>query len=217
MLCALVYVALSNVESWFHNSNFPSYSTWKTIVKNKRNKYEENAWNEYAVSHRNLRIARACLENFHPRIFWAIADIHQDLVARQHVQVRLMGNFGLNSGIPWLLEIDGALCFTCREDNETLYHFFFGCYIFKPNFDSLWCNLLSKASNFNATDGTQISQFIANLDGFHKTFLLLGCICLPFDKTTVTSIRLYVKSQNPFQMSFKLKLRNFVSSPCLLE
>ena len=30
-------------------------------------------------------------------------------------------------------------------------------------------------------------------------------------------IRLYVKSQGPFQMSFKLKLWSFVSSSCLLE
>ena len=70
-------------------------------------------------------------------MFWAIADTYPDLVARRHVQVRLMGNFGLNGGIPWLAETDVALCFTCREDNETLCHFFFGYPTFKPNFDSL--------------------------------------------------------------------------------
>ena len=87
-------------ESWFHNSTFPNYSSWKTIAKNKINKYEKNAWNEYALSHPNLVIARACLENVLPRMFWAIADIYPDLVVRRHVQVRLMGNFGLNGGIP---------------------------------------------------------------------------------------------------------------------
>ena len=69
-------------ESWFHNSTFSNYSTWKTIVKNKINKYEENACNEYALSHLDLDIARACLENVPPRMFWAIADIYPDLVAR---------------------------------------------------------------------------------------------------------------------------------------
>ena len=88
------------------------------------NKYEEIAWNEYALSHPNLRIARACLENVRPRMFWAIADNYPDLVARRHVQVRLMGNLVLNGRIPWLAETDGALCFTCREDNETLCQFF---------------------------------------------------------------------------------------------
>ena len=181
-------------ESYFHNSTFPNYSSWKTIVKNKINKYEENALNEYALSHPNLDIARACLENVPPRMFWATANIYPDLVACRHVQVRLMGNFGLNGGIPWLAETDGSLYFTCREDNETLCHFFFDCPTFKPNFDSLLCNLLLKASNLNAADETQISQFIINLDRFHKTLLLLGCLHLPFDNTTVTSINKFIAS-----------------------
>ena len=160
----------------------------------KINKYEKNAWNQYALSHLNLHIARACLENVPPRMFWAIADIYPDLVARRHVQLRLMGNFGLKGGIPWLAETDGSLCFTCREDNEILCHFFFNCPTFKPNFDSHCCNLLLKASNLNATDGTEISQFITNLDRFHKTLLLLGCLSLPFDSTTVTTINRFIAS-----------------------
>ena len=127
-------------------------------------------------------------------MFWAIADIYPGVIARRHVQVRLTGNFGLNGGIPWLVEADGSLCFTCREDNETLRHFFFDCPAFKPNFDSLCCNLLLKASNLNATGATQISQFITNLDRFHKTLLLLGCLRLPFDNTTVTSINKSIAS-----------------------
>ena len=131
------YKLFDHFESWFHNSTFPNYSSWKTIIKNKINKYKENVWNEYALSHPNLDTAQACLENVPPRMFWAIADIYLDLVAHRHVQVRLMGNFGLNCGIPWLVETDGSLCFTCREANETLCHFFFYCPTFKPNFYSL--------------------------------------------------------------------------------
>ena len=73
---------------------------------------------------------------------------------------------------------------------------FFDCPTSKPNFDSLWCNLHSKASNLYATDGTQISQsqFLTNLDQFHKTLLLLGCFRLPFHCTTVTSINKFIAS-----------------------
>ena len=102
-----------------------------------------------------------------------------DLIACRHVQVRLMGNFSLNGGIPWLAETNASLCFTCREDNKTLCHLFFDCPTFKPNFDLLWCKLLLKASSLNVVDGTQISQFITSLDLFHKTILLLGCFRLP--------------------------------------
>ena len=48
-----------------------------------------------------------------------------------------MGNLCLNGGMPWLVETDGSLCFTSREDNETLSAFFFDCPTFKPTFDSL--------------------------------------------------------------------------------
>ena len=70
--------------------------------------------------------------------------------------------------------------FTCREDNETLCHFFFDCLTFKPNFDSLLCNLLLKASNLNAGNETHVSQFITKLEQFHKMLLLLGCLSIPF-------------------------------------
>ena len=92
------YELFDYFESWFHNSTFPNYSSWKTIVKSKINKYEENAWIEYAQSHPNLEKARVCLENVPSFMFWAITDIYPDLVARRHVQVRLMDNFGLNGG-----------------------------------------------------------------------------------------------------------------------
>ena len=140
------------------------------------------------MSHPNLDTARTCLENVPSRMFWAITDIYLDMVACRHVQVRLMGNFGLNGGIPWLAETDGSLCFTCREDNKTLCHFFFDCPTFKPNFDSLWCNLFLKLPIWMLPmDFNQISQFITNLDWSHKILLLLGCLRLPFDNTTVTS------------------------------
>ena len=80
------YELFDYFESWFHNSTFPNHSSWKTIVKSKINKYEENAWNKYALSHPNLDIARACLENVPLRMFWAITDIYPDLVARRHLE-----------------------------------------------------------------------------------------------------------------------------------
>ena len=119
------YELFDYFELWFRNSTFPKYLSWKTIVKKKQ--IRGNVWNEYALSHPNLHIARACLGNVSPRMLWAIADIYPDLVAHRLFQVGLMGNFGLNGGIPWLAETDSSLCFTCREDNEILCHFFFDC------------------------------------------------------------------------------------------
>ena len=120
-------------------------------------------------------------------------------------------------GSPGWRETDASLCFTCREDNETLCHFFFDCSTFKPNFDSLWCNLLSKASNLNAADGTQISQFITNLDQFHRTLLLLGCLCLPFDNTTVTSINKFMASAVAKIYEIRTEKLSELEAPWLLK
>ena len=139
----------------------------KQLQKNKININDENAWNEYARSHPNLFIARACLKSVPQRMFWAIADIYPDLVALRHVQVRPMGNFSLNGGRkPMVLSASLA-----EKIMKQFVISCFDCSTFKPNFDSCWCNLLQKASNLNATDGTQISPFITNLDRFHKMLL----------------------------------------------
>ena len=56
----------------------------------------------FVLCESSFLVSLTCLENVAPRMFWAIADIYPDLVARRHVKVRLMDNFGLNGGIPWL-------------------------------------------------------------------------------------------------------------------
>ena len=35
-----------------------------------------------------------------------------------------MGNFGLNGSLPWLQNTDGAIYFICKEDIESVTHFF---------------------------------------------------------------------------------------------
>ena len=133
-----------------------------------------------------------CLVNTPPRKFWSISEQFPDLVCCLHTQVRLMGSLGLNGGIPWLRNTEGTLCFICKQDNETLSHFLFVCTSFRRHFDSLWANLISKINNSNPTDGAPMSHFIINLNQHHKTLLLLGCLPLPFDISTMTVITRFI-------------------------
>ena len=90
-----------------------------------------------------------------------------------------MGWLGLNGGIPWLLNTDGALCFVCKSDIETLDHFLFNC---PPSARILRCfgsSLNHKIKNCNPVDADNIIQFILNLDKSSKTMLLLGCLPHP--------------------------------------
>ena len=138
--------------------------------------------------------ARAYLENFPPTYVLGNCRYLSGPGCPPTCSSRTDGQLRFERWDPGLAETDGSLYFTCREDNETLCHFVFDCPTFKPNFDSLWCKLLLKASNLHAADGIQISQFITNLDRFHKTLLLLGCLHLPFDNTTVTLINNFIAS-----------------------
>ena len=96
--------------------------------------------------------------------------------SRLHVQVRLLGNLGLNAGVPWPVSNNdpGALCFICKKNVEDVHQFFCECSAFKDNFDSIWSNLVLKIRSANLTEGVQISNFIKWLDHTYRIILLLG-------------------------------------------
>ena len=56
-----------------------------------------------------------CIENISPCQFWSIADRYPNLASRLHVQIRLMGNFGLNGSVPWLTNTDAELCLFAKS------------------------------------------------------------------------------------------------------
>ena len=132
------------------------------------------------------------LANVTPFHFWSLADHFPDLVSRLHVQVRLMGQFGPSGGIPRLRDSDGAFCFVCKQDVESVTHFLLDCSYSKQNFLSLCRNLKIKITVSNQADGVNICQFINDLDRHHKVLLLLGGLCLPFDKVTNTLIKRFI-------------------------
>ena len=47
-------------DKWFQNSIFPTYTSWKLIVKRKIKDYEENAWLSFVSDHPNFQMARSC-------------------------------------------------------------------------------------------------------------------------------------------------------------
>ena len=141
-----------------------------------------------------MEISRLFLENMSPDTFWSISNEFPDLVKHLHQQVRLIANYGLNGGVPWLRGTNGALCFFCKEEVEDCSHFFLLCQTFKANFSSLWQNLNSKILLFNPTDGTFICSFFSNLDQNNKIIFILGGLPLPFEVEISTMIRRFVSS-----------------------
>ena len=87
-----------------------------------------------------------------------------------------MGNFGLNGGIPWITNTEGATCFVCKQGMETVSvnHFLLECPGFKKNLDSLWDKLKTEARHLNPVDVDFFVDFITSLDQHNKILLLLG-------------------------------------------
>ena len=171
------YDLFNDFDSWYHDSSLGTYASWKTTVKRKIWEFEGNSWNSFVLDHPNLSLAQACLATMSPHMFWSISDQYPGLVYRLHVQIRLMGNFALNGGIPWVTNTDDSLCFVYKRDTETLGHFLFDCHDFREHFDSLWSDLCLKvAAASNPLDGGHIVGFLMSPDRHHKAMLLPGCL-----------------------------------------
>ena len=141
----------------------------------------------------NMEISLLFLGNMPPK-FWSISNKFPDLVKHLHKQVRLIANYCLNGGIPWLCGTNGALCFFCKDEVEDWSHFFLRCETFKANISSLWQNLNSKILLLNATDGTFICSFLNNLDQNNKILFLLEGLSFPFEVETSVMIKGVVSS-----------------------
>ena len=162
-------------------------------MRRKAHENQNEVWSDFCLKHPDLKQAYDCLNNVPPYHFWSLADHYPDLVSRLHVQVRIMGNFSLNGGIPWLTNTKGATCFVCKKGVETANHFLLECPGFKENHESLWDKLKTKARHFNPVDGGQIVDFITNLDQHNKMLLYLGGLQLPLDDDlTANSIKRFV-------------------------
>ena len=109
-----------------------------------------------------------------------------------HIQIRLMGN--LNGGVPWHVDTNGSFCLICKEGTEDVTHFLLDCPFFKENVDSVWLNIKARIAETNPLDGTQICNFISNLDEDSKVLLLLGGLSMSFDNATSALIKRFISS-----------------------
>ena len=156
--------------------------------------FERHAWDSFCESHPDVRVAHSCLETVPPFCFWPLASQFPDLVNGLNIQVRLMSNFCLNGCIPWLQNTDGAICFICKDQTESVTHFLLDCSYFRNNFDSLWNKLKLKTAQSNQTEGVYICNFMTNLDRNDIVFLLLGGLALPLDSKTNIQINRFISS-----------------------
>ena len=67
---------------------------------------EVSEFSTWPIAHASYKLAEACLDLVSPEMFWSTSNQYPDLVTRLHVQIRLMGNFGLSASVPWTIRAD---------------------------------------------------------------------------------------------------------------
>ena len=132
--------------------------------------FEEKAWSAFVLEHPGFDSAMSCLELVPPQKVWSISSHCPDLVCRLDVQTRLMGNFRLNTSIPWATTTDSIIWFICKASKEILYDFFSIVRVFREHLDLLWSSLTTKVKHRNPTDGSYMSDFLVNLEQHQKAF-----------------------------------------------
>ena len=77
--------------------------------------------------------------------FWEIVDRIPDLAFKRNLQIRLLGNFGLQYGAPWLRKSGSSTCSLCKDGNvEDISHFLFACPKLEDEWATFWYILKEK-------------------------------------------------------------------------
>ena len=74
--------------------------------------------------------------------------------------MRIMGNFLLNGGVPWLEGTNGCGCCICQEGVEDNLHFLLDCSFLREHFSLLWSKLQQKISKLDLVDVPGITRFV---------------------------------------------------------
>ena len=90
----------------------------KKLVGAKVCENEERIWAQYFLDHPSFQLPTICLNNVNSHRFWCMAKDHPDLVSCLHTKTRLMCNFGLNAGVPWLTGESEDSCFIFKNETE---------------------------------------------------------------------------------------------------
>ena len=111
------------IDEWFESGTFPLPGVWKKLIKRKIRAAEFEKWHMFCAAQPKFGLAGAAFTHISSYQYWSLTFDYPDLVKYFHLQMRIMGNFGLNGGVPWLEGTNGCVCQEGVEDNL---HFLLG-------------------------------------------------------------------------------------------
>ena len=137
---------------------FLPHKEWKQTVKKCIQNTENAHWRNFAISHKSISRNILAFAEITFDTFRSITSEYTDLVPKRNLQLELMGNLGLQSGIPWLGNKSEGKCLLCSIEKEDIIHFALRCPYFFCGWKSFWYRLRQVV--------------LATSDGDAQTFLL---------------------------------------------
>ena len=180
------------IEEWFESGTFPLPGVWKKLIERKSCTAESEKWHMFCAGHPKFGQAGVAFTHISSYQYWSITLDYPDLVKYIHLQMRIIGHFGLNGGVPWLEGTSGCVCYIFQEGVEDNLHFLLDCSFLREHFSLLWSELHQKILMLDLVDGPVIVSFLDNLDHANKALFLLGALLLPFQKQMCIMIRKFV-------------------------
>ena len=83
---------------WATEDQCLTYPEWKCTLTKRIITYENCLWETYVESHLHLSLLHQTFSEISPTGYWTITSLYPDLVPKLNTQLRLMVNFGLQSG-----------------------------------------------------------------------------------------------------------------------
>ena len=169
--------------SWATEDQCVNYSEWKCALKNKINTYENCLWETYVKSHLHLSLLHQTFSEIWPINYWTITSSYPDLVPKLNIQLILMVDFGLQSGLPWLRKENIDKCLF----RKTSIALFYGVLISETT--GLLKNFLIQS---NELEGEILLLFLRNLSDTCRLRFLTNGLKLPFSRGLCVKVQKFV-------------------------
>ena len=88
------------IDEWFESGTFPLPGVWKNLIKRKIRAAESEEWHMFCAGHPKFGLAGAAFTHISSYQYLSLTSDYLDLVKHFHLQMHIMGNFGLNGGVP---------------------------------------------------------------------------------------------------------------------
>ena len=132
---------------WYHTGVFCSTMNGDKLSRSAFRVKKMCAWTEFAISHESVSKNVSAFADVTFETVWSITSEYPDLVPKRNLQLRLMGNLGLQSGIPWLRIKSEDKCLSCGIEKEDMIHFPLRCPYFFNDQKSFWYRHVVLASS----------------------------------------------------------------------